>query len=84
MTHPCMVTEIKQTDLKDWTPYLQERYNPITHDKDKTRVKIHDVHWMVFGWAENRDPVNRKKKRFTTPKKSGFTTDFPGMNLGKR
>ena len=81
VTHPFVVTEIKQTDLKDWTSYLEERYNPITHDKDGNRVKIHDVHWMNFGWAEDRDPVTGKKKTVHHPQevwvRYGFSRDEP-------
>lgn len=56
-TKPFVVTEIQQNDLRDRGSYLADRYLPITQDHDGNRVKIHDVHWLNFGWGEEQDPA---------------------------
>lgn len=51
---PFVATKMRQEDFHDWKSYTEERYKPVLRDNDGEKVLLRDIHWMNFGWGEEK------------------------------
>ena len=49
-----VATKMQRVDFHDWKSYTEERYRPILKDNDRERIWLRDIHWMNFGWGEEK------------------------------
>jgi len=57
---PFIATAMQREDFLDWKTHAKDRYRPINRDKEGNRVLLRNVHWMNFGWGEEKDPESGK------------------------
>ena len=57
---PFETTVMHQEDFLDWKGFVNERYKMATKDQEGKRVLLRHIHWLNFGWGEERKRTNKQ------------------------
>ena len=52
---PFETREMWQKDFLDWKGFVNEWYKMATKDQEGKRVLLRDIHWLNFGWREEKE-----------------------------
>ena len=52
---PFEATAMQQEDFLDWKGFVNERYKMAAKDQEGKRVLLRDIHWLNFGWGEEKE-----------------------------
>ena len=55
LTKPFETTAMQQEDFLDWKGFVSARYKMATKDQEGKRVLLRDIHWLNFGWGEEKE-----------------------------
>ena len=55
LTKPFETSEMQQEDFLDWRGFVNERYKMAPKDQEGKRVLLRDIHWLNFGWGEEKE-----------------------------
>ena len=55
MSTPFETTAMQQKDFLDWEGFVKVQYKMATKDQEGKRVLLRDIHWLNFGWGEEKE-----------------------------
>ena len=58
VTKPFGTAAMQQEDFLDWKGFVNEKYKMATKDQEGKRVLLRDIHWLNFGWGEDKEAEN--------------------------